>query len=283
MYRNLPVLGVGIGWRQDLADDILRHAEYIDWCEVISEHYVNVAEDKFRQVERLAKTLPLSPHGIDLSIGTDAPIEDDYLDGLERLIDAVRAPWFSDHLCFTRVPGMNIGQLTPLPFTKAAVDLVVGKALKVRERIDTPFLLENITNSFLIPRPEMAETEFINAVLEEADIGMLLDVCNVFVNSQNYGYDPYGFIESLPLARVVHVHIAGGTQIGAHWHDSHSQPVQEEVFQLLEFVMAQAPVKGVLLERDSNFPDSFQELLDDLFRAREIFDRYSPRVSAAIA
>jgi hypothetical protein len=276
MYEDIPVLGVGIGWRRELARHIERHATEIDWCEIISEHYLNVPNEKLQHVRALAERFTLVPHGIDLSIGTDLPIDDDYLAGLERLLDDVDAPWFSDHLCFTRVPGFNIGQLTPLPFTEETAKVVVSKVRALRSRIARPFALENITNAFAMPHSMMSESEFITTVLERADVGLLLDVCNVFINSQNYGYDPFRFIESLPLERVIQVHIAGGHRSNGQWHDSHSFPVHEEVFELLEQVVARAPVKGILLERDDNFPESFQELLYDMSRAREILEQRSP-------
>jgi uncharacterized protein (UPF0276 family) len=111
--------------------------------------------------------------------------------------------------------------------------------------------------------------------LERADIGMLLDVCNLYFNSVNHGYDPYKFLNSIPLERVVQLHLAGGFRHGKKWVDSHSYPVHEEVFQLTDYIVAHAPVKGILLERDDNYPESFQELLDEMARAREIFRKHN--------
>src|SRR5262245_2020365 len=114
MFSEAPMLGVGIGWRKEIAEEILRCREHIDWCEVIAEHYINTTQDKLMHIERVSKSLPIVPHGVDLSIGTDMPIEEDYLSGLATLVELVNAPWFTDHLCFTRTPGYNMGQLTPL-------------------------------------------------------------------------------------------------------------------------------------------------------------------------
>ena len=277
MYSDIPRIGVGIGWRREIAEEILRHKEHIDWCEIIAEHYINVTPDKLDQLSTLARTFPLVPHGIDLSIGTDQPIEPEYFDSLSTLVKRVDAPWFSDHLCFTRVEGYNLGQLTPLQFSAETVEIVVRKIKRIKETVAKPFLLENITYYFQFPGNEMSEPAFIRRVLEEADIGMLLDLCNVYINSVNHGYDPYQFLESIPLDRVVQLHIAGGQKHHTKWVDSHSASVHAEVFSLLEFVVSRAPVKGILLERDGNFPPSFQELVDDLAKARQIFGRYHGR------
>lgn len=277
---SLPTLGVGLGWRKEIQEQTLANLKHIDWLEIISEHYINHPEDRLRQAEYLSKLLPVIPHGIDLSIGTDVPIEDGYFEQLAEVVRRVNAPWFTDHLCFTRVPGVNVGQLTPLQFTRAAADIVIGKVRQVRERIDRPFLLENITYQFVIPGGKMAEAEFLTTVLEESDIGLLLDVTNLFINSSNHGYDPYRFLHSIPLERVVQLHIAGGTHLDDRWYDTHSMPVQEEVHALVEYVLAHAPVKAVLLERDANFPADFQELVDELCRVREVFNKYQTAAAA---
>jgi uncharacterized protein (UPF0276 family) len=274
MGLNVPVIGVGIGWRREIAGEIMTHRKHIDWCEVIAERYINVPTDGLAQITNLARMLPIVPHGVDLSIGTDRPLEDDYLASLAALVERLAAPWFSDHLCFTRVPGYHLGQLTPLVFSEEAIDIVVRKAKQVKERIKKPFLLENITYQFKIPGGALSESEFIARVLERADTGLLLDVCNLYINSMNHRYDPYEFLQSIPLDRVIQIHIAGGTRYHNQWIDSHSQPVPSEVFQLLDYVLAHAPVKGVLLERDANFPASFAELAAELTIAKELFKKY---------
>lgn len=274
MYSSLPVLGVGIGWRKEIAKDIMKYKESVDWCEVIAEHYIHVTSDKLDHVERLAQNFPIIPHGIDLSIGTDTPIEESYLEGLQTLISRVNPPWFTDHLCFTRVPGFSIGQLTPLQFSEEVIEIVVNKVKEVKRRINKPFLLENITYYFKIPGSELSEAQFLTRILEAADVGLLLDVCNLYMNAQNHHYDPHQFLKAIPLERVVQLHIAGGVRHNHKWVDSHSHHVHQEVFDLMEYIVANAPVKGILLERDSNFPASFTELADELNYARAIFKRH---------
>lgn len=281
MYSAIPALGVGLGWREEIGTEILANRQHFDFLEIISEHYLNVTPEKLTRVSRLAKQMPLIPHGIDLSIGTATPVETDYLDELSKLVDLVDAPWFSDHLCFTRVPGYNIGQLTPLQFSDEAVETVVRKTRTVTDRIQRPFALENITYYFTVPKGQMTEPEFITRVLEAADIGLLLDVTNVFMNASNHRYDPYTFLNSIPLERVVYLHLAGGVRDGDRWIDAHNQPVHEEVFELTEYIAARSPVKGILLERDDNFPASFMEIADDLARMRAIFRKYHPQEAAA--
>lgn len=277
---ELPALGVGLGWREEIAASILRHRAGIDWCEVISEHFINVPADRLDRAAELSRQLPLVPHGVDLSIGTDGPLDESYLDGLQTLLEAVDPPWYTDHLCFTRVPGYNLGQLAPLQFSDTIVDIVAAKARQLSARFRRPLLLENITYDFVVPGSHLTEAEFISLVVQEADVGLLLDVTNLFINSSNHGYDAERFLSQLPLERVVQLHIAGGHRVGDRWFDSHSYPVPDEVFALTELVLARAPVKGILLERDANFPDNFGLIIDELARARELFLRYRGQIQS---
>lgn len=265
---ELPNLGVGIGWREAIREEILGHPAGIDWCELISEHFIDVPEDRFAHAVDLAARMPVIPHGVDLSIGTDAPIDLRYVHALKTLIDAVKPGWFSDHLCFTRAEGLNLGQLGPLPFTMEAVDVVCRNIAAVQHHIKTPLILENITYDFVIPGAELSEAAFIAAILERSDIGLLLDVTNLHINSHNHGYDPFRFLSGIPSDRIVQLHVAGGQYRDGKWFDSHSHPVPEAVFELTAFVVARAPVRAILLERDTNFPEDFRDILDELHRAR---------------
>ena len=136
-----------------------------------------------------------------------------------------------------------------------------------------PFLLENVTYGFAIPG-SMGEAEFITQVVTDAGCGLLLDLTNLFINSQNHRYDPYAFLDALPLSRVIQVHLAGRERHGDRWVDSHSGPVDAhpEVWGLLEHVVRRSPLRAILIERDQSFPERFEEILKDIERAREIFE-----------
>jgi uncharacterized protein (UPF0276 family) len=177
------------------------------------------------------------------------------------------APWFSDHLAFTKVPGADIGQLTQLWFTQESLEVVCRNIRQVKALIGAPLLLENITYYFPLPNAEITEAQFITRALDETDCGMLLDVNNIHINSMNLDFDPFAFIESLPLERVVQIHLAGGARCGSMVVDTHSTAVREEVWDLLEFVLDRVSVKGIILEWDQDFP-AFDVLTEHLERAR---------------
>jgi uncharacterized protein (UPF0276 family) len=101
----------------------------------------------------------------------------------------------------------------------------------------------------------MQEIDFINAVLTEADCGLLLDVNNIYVNSVNHGYDALEYLTALPAERIVYGHVAG------HYNeaddlivDTHGADVIDPVWDLLDKAYAHFGVFPTLLERDFNIP-----------------------------
>ncbi|WFE38252.1 DUF692 domain-containing protein [Micromonospora sp. WMMD998] len=270
MSKALPRLGAGLGYRTALHQDIVANADRIDFLEVISDQYLYAPPEKLLRLLELGDAFPLIPHGVGLSVGTAAPLDGEYLDRLAQFVEATRGHWFSDHLSFTKTPDVDVEQLTPVWFTQESLEAVCRNVRQLRARIpEPPFLLENVTYYFPIPDNDLSEAEFITRVLEETDTGLLIDVNNVWINSVNLGFDPYEFLNSIPLERVVQMHIAGGVELAGMLVDTHSSAVNEQVWALAAHVVERAPVKAILLEWDSDWPE-FAELLDHLDRARDL-------------
>ncbi len=169
--------------------------------------------------------------------------------------------------------------MTPLPFSDESIEIVANNIRKIKAFIPVPFLMENISYYFSIPGSTMSEAEFISRVVEVADCGLLLDLTNVHTNAINHGYDPFEFLRSLPLERVVEIHVAGGLMMDGVLIDSHSSAVPEAVWDLLRFVLPRSPVKGVVLERDEDVP-SLEELSQELDVARRILAGHADRPGA---
>jgi uncharacterized protein (UPF0276 family) len=259
-------LGVGLGYRPQLRTAIEAHLSDVDFVEVISEGCFQAAEAE--HIAALSDSIPVVCHGLHLSVGTAEPLDRGYVGELRRMRRRVGPRWLSDHLSMSRAGPVNLGHLAPLDFSHDAVELVTAKIEQLSREVGT-FLLENITYYFALPGMEMTEAEFITAVLESADCGLLLDLNNLYMNARNHGYDPYAFLDSIPLDRVVEIHLAGGQRRGKLWIDTHGQPVTDEVWAYLAYVCARTEIAAVLLERDQNFPP-FEELTAELRRARTI-------------
>jgi uncharacterized protein (UPF0276 family) len=245
----------------------------VDFLEVIADHYIDTRPDKLRELDLLAERYTLIPHGLNLSLGTAEGLDPDYRDGLLGLVRRLDPPWWSDHVAFTRAGGVEIGHLAPLPFTREALDVLVANIAEVQERTDTPLILENITYPFALPGSELEEADFLAALVERTNCGLLLDVANLHINAVNHHFDPFAFLARVPIDRVVQLHFAGGHQEGELLVDSHSAPAPPEVWMLLDHILAHAPVKGVVLERDEQLPP-FTSLLEEVVRVREVWGRH---------
>lgn len=273
--KNLPALGVGLGLRRELAAETFANAQYIDWLEIVPENYMSLGGSARERLERALSGFPLVSHGINLSIGSTDELNCEYLKAIKDLLDYIDAPWWSDHLSFTSFNGTYMHDLLPLPYSREAVEHVVNRVKYVHEFVGRPFLLENISFYMYMPGTELSEAQFLSDVLEKADCGLLLDINNVYVNSINHKFDPYKFLDQIPIERTVQMHIAGHNQGEEMVIDTHGAQVIEPVYELLQYVLERTQVRAIMLERDQNYPD-FSELLTEMGRIREIASTTQP-------
>lgn len=278
MVDHLPFLGVGLAYRFEIRDEILAHADQIDFLELITDHYIDMPPHKEQEARELAERFPLIVHGVDLSIGTSRGIDPSYLTKVQQVREWAKAFWVSDHLCMTRAHDRNISQLTPLSFDGGTVEAVRRNVETVKEVIDCPFLLENISYYFQVPPATMDEAEFLSEVLARCDCGLLLDLTNVYNNARNNGYDACEFLDRIPLDKVVQLHLAGGEEEGGILLDTHSKPIHPEVFDLLRYSTGRMTrLKGAIIERDQAIPPT-PELLAEMDQIRTILsEEWAPR------
>lgn len=264
-------LGAGVSYRPKWREDLLAGAPSVGCLEVIVEHYLDAPREKLEELALLQERYPLLPHGIGLSFGTDAPPDEERLRKTALLVERLRPPWFTEHLAFTEAHGHSIGHLAPLPFNREAAGAVCRNVRRWREAVALPLLLENVTYDVLLPG-EWSEAEFLTEVTSRAECGLLLDLHNVHTNARNHGFDPLEFIGALPLERVYQVHLGGGhDEPDGYRIDSHAAPAPPEVWDLLRYVAARAPLRAAIVEWDVNLPP-FAEILAQVESARGIME-----------
>jgi uncharacterized protein (UPF0276 family) len=261
--------GVGIGYRHAIDDFIRTNLAQFDLLEITLDHCLAGNTASRAAIFDLVGEIPLTAHGIGLSIGTDAPLDLAYLDEIAALLDRLKALAYSEHLAFTRVPGRDLGNLLPLPKTEAVAESVIAKVKTVQSRISIPFLLENITYLFDWPDSELTDAEFLTLICRETGAGLLLDVENLYLNASNHGFDGEAFLDALPAGLVREIHVAGGKIVHEPFLprpllvDTHSYPVPEEALALLGRALMRQTPSSIVLERDDRF-EAQDEILADL-------------------
>jgi uncharacterized protein (UPF0276 family) len=267
--RGQSRCAVGIGFRSGIDGWTRAHLDRFDMLEITVDHCFDGADARRKAIFDLVGRIPLTAHGIGLSIGTDVPLDLAYLDEVAAVVERLRAPAYSEHLAFTRIPGRDLANLLPLPKTEAVAEAIIAKVRTVQSRVPVPFLLENITYLFEWPDAEMSDAEFFNLICRETGAGLLLDVENLYLNAHNHGFDPYEFLDALPAGLVKEVHVAGGVTVRNDFlerpllADSHSHPVPDGALDLLDRVLARHSPAAIVLERDERL-DATDEILDDI-------------------
>jgi len=267
--KNLPKLSINIGFREPFRADLFLQQDKIDFLEITADHYFDANRKKLEELNLLTEHFPIIPHGLNLSLGSAEGVDEIYLEKFADLVEKLNPAWFSDHLCFTKSGGKHIGHLAPVPYTNEAVKVFVKNISRVKEKINTPLILENITYNVRFPSSEMSETKFIRTVLEETDCGLLLDITNLYINSVNHQFDWRKFLDELPAERIVQLHFVGLDRHGKRLIDSHAHSTDEEIWTVFREVCLRCDVKGAILERDENLPP-FAEILEEVETAKSL-------------
>lgn len=266
---EFPSLGFGVGLRPPHYEEILAGRPTVDWFEVISENFLVAGGRPLQVLERVRADYPVVLHGVSLSIGSADPLDDDYLNQLDRLARRIEPVWVSDHLCWTGIGGRNAHDLLPLPYTEEALAHVVERVKRVQDRLGRRILLENVSTYLEMADAHMTEAEFVAAVAEGADCGLLLDVNNVFVSAFNHGFSAMEYLQAIPVDRVKQFHLAGHTDRGAFLHDTHDHPVCDAVWDLYRHAVGYFGPVPTLIEWDDRIPP-FARLREEAERARAV-------------
>lgn len=276
---GLPDLGIGVGLRVPHYRHILEQRPPMDFFEIISENFMVDGGKPLFHLERVLDSYRVVQHGVSLGIGGPEPLDRGYLARLKQLVRKVSPPWLSDHFCWCGAGGAHLHDLLPLPYTWEVVELVAERARAVQDYLEVPFALENTSSYMAFTASEMTEWQFISEVAERANIGLLLDVNNVYVSAHNHGFSADTFIASVPHERVLQIHLAGHTNLGKVIIDTHRGHVIDEVWDLYRATIARTGPVSTLIEWDDEIPD-WPVLVAEAEKARAVRDHVVHAVPA---
>ena len=249
----------GIGLKDEHALPLLEGAPAVDFLEIHAENYFVAGGPRLRRLERLRERLPLSLHGVGLSIGGEAPLDEAHLDALAALLQRFEPRWFSEHLAWSSHGGTWLNDLLPLPYDDATLQRVCEHIDRVQTRLRRRMLLENPSSYVAYECSTWDEGAFIAEVVRRTGCGALLDVNNAYVSGVNHGRDPWALIEALPVDAIGEIHLAGFAEdrdaAGDRMLiDHHGAPVDAAVWALYQRTLERLGPRPTLIERDNEVP-----------------------------
>jgi uncharacterized protein (UPF0276 family) len=282
MAIAVPFLGHGVGLRPKHFPRLWDGTARVDWFEAISENFMIAGGRPLAALECARALAPIVLHGVSLSIGSTDALDEAYLRALRTLVERVEPAWISDHLCWSGVGGHHAHDLLPLPYTEEALDLVVQRVVAVQDRLGRQILLENVSSYLTYTHSTLAEWDFLAAVAERADCGLLLDVNNVHVSAVNHGFAAAAYLAGLPLGRVGQIHLAGHTDMGTYLFDTHDGPVVDAVWELYRQSVRRFGRVSTLVEWDDQIPE-LDVVCAEAERARAVEAEVLEAAHAALA
>jgi hypothetical protein len=265
-FNNFTDYGIGIGLRAPHYDHILTRKPVVDWFEIISENFMIDGGRPLHVLHQILEQYRVVQHGVSMYFGSAGRPDREHLRRLKNLVKRTGTPWVSDHLCWGSVDGRYTHDLLPMPYTFEAAKITAQKIREVRDFLEVPVAVENVSSYAEYHVSEMTEWEFLNEVVERADCGILLDVNNIYVSSRNHNFDPLTYINSVPAERVAQIHIAGHSKFQKYILDTHDHPVIDPVWKLYDRAIRRSGHTATLLEWDDSIP-SFQEVHNEALKA----------------
>jgi uncharacterized protein (UPF0276 family) len=258
-FNGFTNYGVGIGLRIPHYQHIFERKPVVDWFEIISENFMVDGGRPLAVLDQILERYRVVQHGVSMYFGSAEPLNREHLRRLKTLVKRTRTPWLSDHLCWGSVDGRYTHDLLPMPYTFEAAEVTARKIREARDFLEVPIAVENVSSYAEFHVSEMTEWEFLNEVVERADCGILLDVNNIYVSSQNHDFDPFEYLNALQAERVAQIHVAGHSKYEKYILDTHDHAVIDPVWKLYEHAITRAGVTATLLEWDDRIP-SFDEV-----------------------
>jgi uncharacterized protein len=262
----------GIGLRTPHFEALAALRPPLSFIEVHSENYFADGGPALAWLERFRADYAVSLHGVGMSLGSADPLDRGHLARLARLAGRIEPALVSEHLCWSSVGGVHLGELLPLPCTEEALAHVCDRVNAVQEALGRRILVENVSAYVRFAASTIPEGEFVAEVARRTGCGVLLDLNNAWVNAVNHDTDVRAFLEAIDPASVGEIHLAGYEVTPDGLVDTHGAPVCAEVWALYEETIARLGPVPTLVEWDTDIP-ALGALLAEAGRADAILAR----------
>ncbi len=271
------ICGVGVGLRTPHIPELLAQNPALPWLEILADNWFAPGGLTRDYLLAICERYPTTLHGVGLSLGATSPLDFDYLQKIKTLQQQTGATWYSEHCSFSHISGEYIPDLLPMPYNDEAISHISTRIRQVQDFLGQRILLENVSSYIEYNNSNYSEATFLNAIADEADCYLLLDINNVYVTAYNQQQDPFSFFKKIHLKRVKEIHLAGFEDKQDYLLDAHNNPVADPVWTLYQSVLEQIRAQqlvppATLVEWDNDLP-TLNILLSEQRRADHILQQ----------
>lgn len=284
------ISGVGLGLRHRHFKEFITDKPNVPWLEVHTENFFSPDSTAAKYLAKIRQDYPISAHCVGLSLGsaTNAcPIRAKHLQNIKATLEWLQPDLVSDHLSWSASDeGHYLPDLLPIPYTEEALNIVVTNVNQVQDVLQRQLLIENPSSYLSFLNSPIPEWEFLCALVNQTDCGLLLDVNNIYVSAHNHGFDAVKYLDSIPINAVKEIHLAGysidnieGKDV---YIDTHGHRVYDGVWQLYEKAIERFGAIPTLIEWDTDVPE-LAVLLDEKRKAEAVIAKVTKTQTKLIA
>jgi uncharacterized protein len=270
---SLPIAS-GIGLRAAHHDRVRAEHPDVAWLEVHTENFLGGGATP-AMLEALRERYAISLHGVGLSLGSAEGLDEEHLTRIAALVRRIEPAAVSDHVSWSVTSGVYFNDLLPIPYDEDALSVIVRNVSRFQEAIGRTVMVENPSTYLRHVQSDRAEPQFLAELCQRSGCGLLLDVNNVFVSTENHGDDAQAYLAAIAHLPIGEIHLSGHhlRQIGNRSIriDDHGSPVSDPVWALYERALAVIGPRPTLIEWDSALPP-LETLLAEAGKARMRLD-----------
>lgn len=250
--------GAGVAFKPVYFEALKSDPGRVDFIEIHAENYFGEGGLMHAQLTEMRACLPLSIHGVGLSLGGTDALDSTHLQKLAQLCDRYAPVLVSEHLAWTVHDGRYLGDLLPMPYHEGTLATVAARVNQVQQALGRQILIENPSTYLRLAESRISETEFLSRLCDLTGCGILLDINNVIVSCHNLGTDPLDYLSAVPVERVGEIHLAGHTRVSREGSalliDEHGSAVDDVTWQLYVAWLDKAGASPCLIEWDRQLP-----------------------------
>jgi uncharacterized protein len=267
-FSAQSIKGAGLGLRSSHYQEIFETKPDVPWFELLSDNYMADGGLPIQRAELIRQDYPITLHGVGMSLGSADPLNTDYLQRLKKLADRLQPTYVSDHIAWVSIDGQYTHDLLPLPYTQQIQQHLIERINQVQEFLGRKILIENPSSYLTFHSTDMNEDEFIKGISQATDCELLLDINNIYVSAQNHGFDPYAYLDNIPVDKVKEIHLAGYEEMPGYLFDTHGYQVKPPVWDLYCAALKRFGAVPTLIEWDTDVPN-FSTLRAEALKAED--------------